>query len=95
MHFFCKFSDNKKMAEDTPPWLIEQGDYIYESIELLLPVFHKVKFSPLQSARVSTLVKLCSKKIVADSSMCQQARFLLPATLIEGLGKSHTKRVYS
>jgi len=73
------------MAEDTPPWLIEQGDYIYESIELLLPVFHKVKFSPLQSARVSTLVKLCSKKIVADSSMCQQARFLLPATLIEGL----------
>ena len=30
------------MAEVNPPWVNEQGDYIYETIERLLPVFHEV-----------------------------------------------------
>ncbi|XP_023323481.1 uncharacterized protein LOC111697641 [Eurytemora carolleeae] len=58
----------------------------YMCIDLLRPVFYPVSSKMKVSTRdVLGLVKICSDKIVLDSSMCQSARFLLPQTLIETL----------
>jgi len=65
---------------------MEDDDYSFMS--LLRPVFHPVKFAKQPKGVVPpSLVDLAALRVVQDSSMCQQARFLVPSSILEDLAR--------